>query len=427
MKKSIKSIAAFAAAVTMAISCVPYVYAVNDVPAASAETEQRPGVTFEEGETIEVPYKGIVMFSDNDGTVYYRSADSNSRVKIFTLNENGKVKNFFNVENYVDSSGTKVYPMNYDLKQCGDSLYFIYTEKTAFGSYVKNVIVKLDKELNEIERNNYKKGRSVDTNGEKVVYIKDDTKICICDMDGKNEKTIYTVNNSDGNVEQPLNSVAIAGNYVGFQKRTGYTNANDEKHYCGLIDINTDEVTLHRQRSVQQVFSSGDNLIWYGDNGYYPDNDDSTFTFSSDAVANDAYFTSRYKYYDDSELYIFDGENYSVLQTKNKGETGYGAVIDNEGNLVTQSFDGKGHIIFRIYRGSKQLGEHITEYKGYSCFAANNGALTISYTGRDATAADWIGYDPETTTPEELQAQLDKTPAAKDIMKSVTIKYDVSL
>lgn len=430
MKKSIKAIAAVAAAVTMAFSCVPRIYAAGGVPAVQAEEESVTKLEFTEGKTFETPYNGIVMFSDNDGTVYYYSFDSNKRLKIFTLDENGKIKNSsnFNIESYVNDNGVKIEPVNHSLKQCGEYLYFMYsyTEASNFSmssEKYKHVIVKLDKELNEIERYEYKKGgRSIDTNGEKVVYIKNDTKICICDMDGKNLKTIYTVNNSDGNIDQPLNSIAIAGNYIGFQKRTGYTNASDEKHYCGMIDIETGEVTLKEQRSVQQVFSSGDNLIWYGDAGYDTSEDSSVPAGVTDIVA---YMDSVYKYYDDSEFYIFDGENYSVLKTPNKNESGYGAVIDNEGNFITQSFDGKGHEIFRIYRNGKLLGEHIVSYKGYSCFTASNGVITISYTGQDAAPSDWVGFDLSTNTPSEKPVKSDKTPAVKEkaTMKSVTIKY----
>ncbi|MDE6709837.1 MAG: hypothetical protein K2J76_05050, partial [Oscillospiraceae bacterium] len=408
---------------TMAMSCVPTIYAVGDVPAVQAEEESVTKLEFTEGANIEVPHKGTAMFADDDGTVYYRSWDSNNRIKIFTLDENGKIKYSFNVECYVNDSGVKVEPINYSLKQCGEYLYFMYNEAT--NSSRENVIVKLDKELNEISKNKFAKGRCLDTNGEKIVYLKGETKIYICDMDGKNDKLLYTTNknNSDGNIEQPLNSVAIAGNYVGFQKRTGYSNDPNRKAYCGMINIETGKVTLKEQRSVQQVFSSGDNLIWYGDDGYYPEDNNTSFTFSSDAVANDTYYSSRYKYYDTSEIYVFDGNGYSVLETPNKHETGYGAIIDNEGNLITESFDMKGHVTYRIYRDSKLLGEYTVSYKGYSCFTANNGIITISYTGRDATAADWVAYDPETTTTEELQAKLDKTPAAKDTVKSVTISY----
>lgn len=418
MKKSIKAIAAITAAVTMAISCVPSVYAVKDVPAVSAETEQRPGVTFEEGETIEAPYNGRAEIISDDGTVYYQGYERKvPRTIFYTLDENGEIKNSYEIKGYVNDEGEKIGWANPEIKQCGDYIYVMYSE-TCGWSFRENVIIKLDKELNEISKNKFPKSQCIDTNGEKVVYLKYTSKIYICDMDGKNEKLLYTVNNSDGNVEQPLNSVAIAGNYVGFQKGVGY--APKTTDYCGIIDIETGEITLKEQRSVQQVFSSGDNLIWYGEQGYDTRDDGSVPAEVTDIRA---YMDSVYKYYDDSELYVFDGENYSVIKTPHKKETGYGTMIDNKGNIITTSFDGKGNVTHRIYRNGKLLGEYTVSYKGYCGCIANNGVMMICYTGRDSTAADWIGYDPETTTPEELQAQLDKTPAAKDIMKSVTITY----
>ncbi len=71
------------------------------------------------------------------------------------------------------------------------------------------------------------------------------------------------------------------------------------------------------------------------------------------------------------------------------------------------------------------VGEHTINYKGYSCFTANNGVLTICYDGQDSSADDWVAFDPQNTTSEELQAKLDETPAAKrkDTMKSVTVSY----
>lgn len=418
MKKSIKAIAAVAAALTMAMSCVPTIYAVGDAPAVQAEEESVTKLEFTEGKTIDVPYNGVAKIVSEDGTVYYQGYDrKNLRTIIYTLDENGEIENSCIIESYVNDKGEKIGWGNPEIKQCGDYIYLMYSE--TFGwSFRENVIIKLDKELNEISKNKFPKSGCIDTNGEKVVYLKGTSKIYICDMDGKNNKLLYAAKKSGDAFEQPMNSVAIAGNYVGFQKRVGYYPKTTE--YCGMIDIETGKVTLKEQRSVRQVFSSGDNLIWYGEERYDTREDGSVPAEVTDVVA---YMDSVYKYYDDNEFYIFDGKDYSVLKTPNKHETGYGAIIDNEGHLITESFDMKGHVTYRIYRDGKLLGEYTVSYKGYSCFTANNGMITISYTGRDATAADWVAYDPETTTPEELQAKLDKTPAAKDTVKSVTISY----
>lgn len=437
MKISVKSIAAAAAAFTMAFSCVPasiYAAEKETVPAVQAEEETAVKYEFTEGKTIKTPYNGTSFFVDNDGTVYYKSWDSNG-MKIFTLNENGKIRSSYNISN-VNNNGKEITGVDVKLKQCGDDLYLIYSEYCWF-SISENVIVKLDKELNEVAKYKFdKSARSIDTNGEKVVYIKGHSKIYICDMDGKNKKLLYAVDNSDNTkpFEQSLNSIAIAGNYVGFQKRTGYSNASGQKAYCGIIDIETGEITLHEQRSVEQVFSSNGNLIWYGDDGYYPDpegtfNNVSSDVFKGGAVAADNYFRSRYKYYDKCEIYTFDGKNYSVVEIPNAKEVfGSLSIIDNEGNLITTSYDGKGNQIYRIYRDGKLMDELKVSYKGSCGMVANNGVLIICYDGYIPTANDWVGWN-DSTPQEEVEAMLaEQAERAAKIkeqypMKSVTYTY----
>ncbi|MCH5350298.1 MAG: hypothetical protein J1E40_13300 [Oscillospiraceae bacterium] len=434
MKRSVKAIAAAAAALTMALSCVSAAYAVSDAPAVQSDNESVTKYEFTERKTVEVPYNGNVMFADNDGTVYYMGSVSKDRAKIFTLDENGKIRYSYNCDSYVNDKGEKISPlMNPTLKQCGDYLYLIYSEYSGlvYMSVKENVIVKLDKKLNEIEKYRYEKGNSIDTNGEKVVYLKGYSKIYICDMDGKNKKLLYSVKNNAKPHEQPLNSIAIAGNYVGFQKRTGYANESDRKEYCGIIDIQTGGITLHEQRSVKQVFSSNGNLIWYGDYGYYPENDDSNISsdvISGGAAAVDSYLSKRYKYYSNSEIYVFDCESYSVVKTPNAKEAGQDSIIDNKGNLITTSYDGKGNVIYRIYRDGRLLGEHTVSYKGYCKAVANDGVLTICYDGYTPTADDWIGWN-DSTPQEEVEAMLaeqaERSAKLKEMypMKSVTFSY----
>lgn len=422
MKKSIKAIAAAAAALTLTFSCVPMTYAIEDAPAAQTEEENTGKLEFTVGTSIETPYNGTAQIVGEDGTIYYTGYDKASTrcLIVYTLDENGKIKNSYSVDRYVNDKGEEISVADSRLKQCGNRIYLIYSECRQF-SKRENVIVELDTELNEISKHKYEKGKSVDTNGEKVVYIKKD-KIYLCDMDGKNPKKLYAVNNSEGNVEQPLNSVAIAGNYVGFQKRTGYQNDPDRKEYCGIIDIETGEIELHEERSVEQAHSAGGKLIWYGNPSYYI-GDEQDGEVPTDAVSADDYWSKHYKYYSTSELYIFDGEEYSVLKTPNANEIGYGTTIDSDGDIITTTFDGKGHVIYRIYRDKKLIGEYTVSYKGYCRAVKGNGTITVNYTGRDSTPDDWIGYDPMTTSYEEVQAMIDATPAAKDTMKSVTISY----
>lgn len=416
MKKSVKAIAAAAAALTMALSCVSAnVYAAKKetVPAVQAEQESSAAkYEFTEGKTVLVPYNGITLFADNDGTVYYQGCDSNNRVKIFTLNENGKIKNSYTIEN---DSGKEITGTAAELKQCGEDLYLIYSEYEYVGmSYftqkMNNVIVKLDKELHEIARYNHEKSaHSIDTNGEKVVYLKGTTnsKIYICDIDGKNKKLLYSVNSKATPIEQPLNSVAIAGNYVGFQKTTGYQSESDQKAYCGLIDIETGEITLHEERSVQQVFSSNGRLIWYGEQGYYPDPEGTFNNISSDDLGGGSltdYFESRYKYYDDGEIYVFDGENYSVVKVPDVKELTFVHIIDNEGNLITTNYK-NGSQTYKIYHDGELMDELTLSYKGCGIAVANGGVLTFCYTGRDSTPDDWVGWG-DSTPREEIEAML---------------------
>lgn len=419
MKKSVKSIIAATAALTMALSCVPAsVYAAEKetVPAVQAEQESSAAkYEFTEGKTVLVPYNGITLFADDDGTVYYEGSDSKNWVKIFTLDENGNIRNSYSIDSYVNDKGETIFGGgDSKLKQCGDYLYLIYTEydsTSIFANKKSTVIVKLDKELNEIARYNHEKSASsVDTNGEKVVYIKgavNAQRIYVCDIDGKNKKLLYSVNSEATPIEQPLNSVAIAGNYVGFQKRTGYSNASDRKEYCGLIDIETGEITLHEQRSVQQVYSSSGRLIWYGEEGYYPDPEGTFNNIPSELLEGDSwidYYESRYKYYDDSERYVFDGENYSVIKYPTAKKLGYSTIIDNEGNLITTTYK-NGNQIYSIYHDGELMDELTLSYKGCGSVVANGGVLTFCYTGRDSTPDDWVGWG-DSTPREEVEAML---------------------
>ena len=442
MKKSIRSIAAAAAALTMALSCVPVsVYAAKDTPAVQAEEENAVKYEFTEGKTIKAPYDGTPFFVNNDGVVYYWGSDSNKRQIIFTLDESGKVKNSYTFKSYVNDDGITITSGATSIKQIGNYLYLIggeYDEESWFIPQTKNnVIFKLDTELNEIARYKFdKKFRNIDTNGEKVVYIKGsltNQNIYVCDMDGKNKKLLYSTSINMDPVEQGTNSIAIAGNYVGFQRRTGYSNASNYKTYCGIIDIETGEVTLHEERSVEQVFSSNGYLVWYGDDGYYPDpegtfNNVSSDVFAGGAVAADKYFRSRYKKYDDSEIYVFDGENYSVIKSPDIREQGYNFIIDNEGNRITTSYDGKGNQIYRIYHDGKLMDEIKVDYKGSSKIYANGGVMTLCYTGRNATSEDWIGWN-DTTPQEEIEAmrkeQDERAAKLKEQypMRSVTYTY----
>lgn len=420
MKKSIKAIAAFSAALTMTFSCIPKAFAVEDVPTVHTEAdEEKTGLEFAEGKTFETPYKGTAEICDENGTAYYSGYDkANRRAVFYTLDENGEIKNSYFIESYVNDKGETIGVANSEIKQCGDDIYILYAEACGF-SMRENVIIKLDKELNEIARYKAPKCDGVDTNGEKIVYMKNHRTIYSMDMDGKNKQELYTLDDQ----MDVLNMLVVSGDYAGFQKSEGAAVPKDHKEYCGYINLKTGEVTLKEQKALQQLYGSKDKIIWYRSEWY--DTRDSYMITVPEGEDLGEYIKKHdeehREYFKDGESYILDNGEYYVLKTQSPREV-YELTIDDDGNVITSSYKNGKHI-FKFYRDNKLIDTYSMDLKGYCGFTANNGVLTICYTGRDMTAADWIGYDPETTTLEELQEQLDKTPAAKDTIKSVTIYY----
>lgn len=425
MKKSIKAIAAVAAALTMAISYVPEVYAAGGVPAvqAEAETEAKTGFEFTEGKTIDVPYNGIAKIADENGTVYYRGYDSaNESVIIYTLDENGSIKNSYTVKSYVNEKGEKIHIGNDTLKKCGDDLYLIYAGFFGF-STKENFVVKLDNELNEISKNKYPKSECFDTNGEKIVYVKNRRTIYSMDMDGKNKKAIFTM--GQGNEINNMNFLVVAGDYVGFEGEIGDSFVpKNNKDYCVYINLKTDEVTMKEQRSVQQLYESNGKIIWYSSDSR--DIRDSYMTTVPKGEDVTEYIIKQDKkereYFKDGESYVLDNGKYYVLKTQSPRES-YGLTIDNDGNVITCSYN-NGRYDFKFYRDNKLIDTYSTELKGFCGFTANNGVLTISYDGKEPTASDWVALPPNMTD-AEYEEYLASMPAPKIdyTMKSVTISY----
>lgn len=425
MKKSIKAIAAFSAALTMTFSCIPKAFAVEDVPAVHTEAEEeKTGLEFAEGKTFETPYKGTAEICDENGTAYYSGYDkANRRAVFYTLDENGEIKNSYFIESYVNDKGETIGVANSEIKQCGDDIYILYAEACGF-SMRENVIIKLDKELNEIARYKAPKCDGVDTNGEKIVYMKNHRTIYSMDMDGKNKQELYTLDDQ----MDVLNMLVVSGDYAGFQKSEGAAVPKDHKEYCGYINLKTGEVTLKEQKALQQLYGSKDKIIWYRSEWY--DTRDSYMITVPEGEDLGEYIKKHdeehREYFKDGESYILDNGEYYVLKTQSPNEC-YELTIDDDGNVITSSYKNGKHI-FKFYRDNKLIDTYSMDLKGYCGFVANNGVMTICYTGRDMTAEDWVGIT--ASSPEELQElqeqlqeQLDKTPAAKDTIKSVTIYY----
>lgn len=431
MKKSIKAIAAASAALAMALSCVPMAFAAEDVPAARTEAEpeaKKTGVAFKENDPIEVPYNGCICMIADDGTVYYEGADTDARcVYYFSLDENGRMEKSYKVSSYTNDKGENIGMMNSRLKQCGEYFYLIYSEAYGF-SMRETVIIKLDRELNEVAKYRAPKTHNIDTNGEKIVYMKAGNRtIYSTDMDGKNKQVLYTLGqDNELNELSGLNFIAVQGDYVGFQGQSGdlYAPKND-KYYCGIIDLKTGEVTLKEQRSIQQLYSSNGKIIWYSlESRDMRDSYRIDVPEGEDPTTYCVEYTEKYtEYFKDGEFYVLDDGEYSVIKTQSQRE--FNMTVDDDGNVITYTFDEKGNIIFKIYRDNKLLDTYSISVKGFSRFVANNGVITFCYSGREPQPGDWVTIDPNMSD-AEYEEFLASRPKIEYTMKSATINYSVN-
>ncbi|MDE7303903.1 MAG: hypothetical protein K2N60_11355 [Oscillospiraceae bacterium] len=428
MKKSIKAIAAASAALAMAFSCVPVTYAAKDVHAVQTEAEpeaKKTGVTFEESDPVEVPYKGNICLIADDGTVYYEGSDTDARcVYYFSLDENGKMEKSYKVSGYTNDKGEYIGMMDSRLKQCGEYFYLIYYEAYGF-SMRGTVIIKLDKELNEVAKYRAPKADTIDTNGEKIFYMKSDHRtIYSTDMDGKNKQVLFAL--GEDTPLDVLNFLAAVDDYVGFQRNAGGSAPKDCKDYCGIIDLKTGEVTFKEQRSVQQLYESNGKIIWFSS-----ESRDIRDSYSIDVPEGEdisAYVVEHDKknreFFKDGEFYVFDGNELSVIKTQSQREL-FCMTIDNDGNVITYLPDGKGNTTFKIYRDNKLLDTYTISVKGFSKFVANNGVITFCYSGRDPQPGDWVAMDPNMSD-AEYEEFWTSMPKIEYTMKSATIKYSVN-
>lgn len=432
MKKSIKSIAAAAAALALTFSCVPMTYAVEDAPAA--QTETAAAVEFTLGKELEAPYRGKITLVSEEGTAYYQGYETNAdthRLILYTLDENGGIRHSFSVDSYVNDKGERIGMTNYSLKESGGYLYLVYSEATGFNSLRDNVIVKLDKELNKVESYRAPKGWNIDTNGEKIVYMKANRTIYSTDMDGSNKQLLYTAGQDDK--LYGLNFIAVSGDYAGFQGTWGDSiSPKNDKDYCGIINLKTGEVTLKEQRSVQQLYSSNGKIIWYSSE--WRDIRESAMIQVPEGEDPEEYcreHMEKYReYFEDGESYVLDDGEFYVVKTQSPVES-RDLTVDNDGNVITYNYydyGKEGNWSFKIYRDGKLIGTYKADLKGVCGFAANNGVITVSYSGRepDYSASDWVAIDPNMSD-EEYEKLAAQSPDVgySDTLKTVTINYSV--
>lgn len=120
-----------------------------------------------------------------------------------------------------------------------------------------------------------------------------------------------------------------------------------------------------------------------------------------------------------------------MLKTQSPAES-RDLTAENGGNVITYNYydyDKEGNWSFKIYRDNKLIGTYKADLKGVCGFAANNGIITVSYSGLEPnySSSDWTPIGPSMSD-EEYEKLAAQSPAVgyNDTMKTVTINYSVS-
>ncbi len=364
-KKSIIFAAAVSAVMAMSVTAAPCAYAVKDVTETVAETTIE-NTKEKVGDAKEIEFKNLGKFSshksgraaavDSDGTVYYRGGDRNGS-EFFTADNEGNVLNSYRIDKYKEGNST-IGIMNAEVKALDDCVLLTYEKGLAdvFSMGNKGIgVIKLDKEFNEICRyDTSQKYKAFDANSEKIVTLKGKTKIYLSDIDGKNQKLVYTAGSGDG--MDRLVDVAINDKYIGFYGIGG--TGDDSKDYCGVIDIETGESTVKPQKKdICGLFTAGDGtFVWKTPISY--ENRDTR----------------------SGELYLFDGKEISTFKTESADEE---LIIDSDGNIFSYDFFLKnGRITFKVYKDGKfaERYELNDPDDGYNTICANGGVIAVGTT-----------------------------------------------
>lgn len=354
-RKNIILAAAVSAVMTLSAAGAPSVCAVKEAEAVGREAGLESSCTVTDLGKFSSPNAARAIAAGDDGTVYCWGGNRNGAV-FCSLNSEGKVKNTYRIDNYNDGKNGSIGVMNAELKQIGDWVYIIYEKSpaniTASGSK-GYVIIKLDKELNEIEKYDLGKLSGLDTNGSKIAYIKG-RKIYLANLDGSDRKIVYTAGSKDK--YEHINYVAVTESCIGF----GTNGSDDASNCCGVIDLETGKVTVEKQeRSITGVTAfNNDTLVW------------------SSAMGRSE--GSKYHYYKNRDYYIYDGKNFSVFTAQEVFET---LTIDADGNFITSDI-GNGKLTLRFYKDGKAVYSFdVTDADdGFCTPAINGGVIAVSTT-----------------------------------------------
>jgi len=243
------------------------------------------------------------------------------------------------------------------------------------------VIVKLDKELNEISKCDIGKCREFDSNGEKIVTLKG-SKIYLSDMNGKNKKTIYTINGDKG--VDYVDYAAISDTHIGFGGSGGLS--PDTRNYSGVIDIETGEVTVKQQerRIVGVEAANNGMLVWESYEAYDVKVED----------GNPNHHIYGLEYYKDRKYYLYDGKQFDTFTAENTYEN---LIIDSDGNFITyDSYMKNGNAVLRVYKDGKVADKYnFTESDdGFVSLAANGGAAAVCTAAKSSEEVGWGVYEP---------------------------------
>ncbi len=392
-KKNLLFAAALSAVMAMSVTAAPCAYAVKDTAVTEAaeadkaeKTEKTKKLEFKTLNQFSSHKSGRAIAADSDGTVYYWGSDRNGS-EFFTTDKEGNVLNSYRVDNY-DDGGLTIGVMNAEIKTLDDCILLMYEKCVTNKMFMGNegcVVIKLDKELNEISKCDIGKCREFDSNGEKIVTLKG-KKIYLSDMNGKNKKLVYTANGENG--VDYVDYTAISDTHIGFGGAGGFS--RDTRYYSGVIDIETGEVTVKQQERGFMGVEAANNgtLVW-----------ESSLTYDvkvEDGNPNHHIYVN--KYYDDHEYYLFNGEDFDTFRTKDIHAK---FIMDSDGNIITYDYWMKdGNAVIKVYKDGKVAGSYnfTALDDGFVSLAANGGTAAVCTMDRpegvDASYQAFIPGDP---------------------------------
>ncbi len=386
-KRNLIFAAAMSAVMAMSVTAAPCAYAVKDTAVTEAaeddKAEETNKLEFNKQNKFSSYKSAQVKAIGDDGTLYCMGFDRDG-AEFFSADSEGNVLNSYRIDHYND--GDLVIGVGEArAKILDDGVLLMYTKAVANKMIMGSkgtVIVKLDKELNEVSRYEAAKCTAFDSNGKRLVTLKGN-KIYLSDINGKNKKLVYTVNGEKG--VDYVDYVAISDTHIGFGGRGSHS--PDTRYYSGVIDIETGEVTVKQQdRCIWDVkAANNDTLVWMTASTY----DVKTENRDLNSQIN------SYEYYDDQKYYLFDGENFDTFTAEDTYDT---LIIDSDGNFITYNYWMKnGNVVLKVYKDGKVADSYTftNSDDGIVSVMANGGTAAVCTTVHPEGAdTGWHAFTP---------------------------------